>query len=101
MRNAPGRVRDAIVDILSKSPKPLAVGEIAERVSGLIGPTPDSSVRSYLRLNTPARFAREARGLYRIRAVSSGDMQLETSSDETLGEPFRFGKAQTLLRRLL
>jgi site-specific DNA-methyltransferase (adenine-specific) len=41
--------------------------EIAESVTALIGETSQSSVRSYVQLNTPATFERESRGFYRLR----------------------------------
>jgi DNA modification methylase len=65
-RYAPGRVRDAIVQVLSLTSQPLTVKEIEERVCKIIGPAPTSSVRSYLRLNTPELFIRENRGVYRV-----------------------------------
>ena len=64
-RNAPGRVRDAIIRVLDEAVGPLSVGQITSRVNANIGDTPASSVRSYLRLNTPGLFVREGRGLYR------------------------------------
>ncbi len=64
---APGEVRDAVRKVLSVSAKPLSVRQIQERVTQLIGPTPTSSVRSYLRLNTPQSFVRQDRGVYTVR----------------------------------
>lgn len=66
-RNAPGRVRDAIFAVFSSASSPLSVREIEEKVEFLIGQTPKSSVRSYLRLNTPDQFVREKRGVYRAK----------------------------------
>lgn len=43
------------------------VAEIAEGVSQRIGPTPSSSIRSYLRLNTPKLFRKIDRGHYVVR----------------------------------
>ncbi len=90
IKYAPGEVRDAIRKILSVSAKPLSVRQIQERVQQLIGPTPTSSVRSYLRLNTPQLFIREDRGVYVARgevaaAPSPSNVavnQLETPSPE-------------------
>lgn len=65
-RYQPGQVRDAIYGALASAARPLSVAEIEEEVSRRIGPTPSSSVRSYLRLNTPALFARMARGRYAL-----------------------------------
>ncbi|MDE2780304.1 MAG: DNA methyltransferase [Chloroflexota bacterium] len=87
-KNAPGRVRDAIIQVLDESTEPLSIGQISARVSENIGETPTSSVRSYLRLNTPGLFLREGRGLYR----SSNPRLTEEASRGPVGkrqEPFR------------
>ena len=65
MSVAPGQVRDSIVAYLS------AVGnasleEIYGFVGAELGEVPASSVRSYLNLNTPGRFARTAKGRYSL-----------------------------------
>jgi DNA modification methylase len=92
-RSAPGRVRDAILEILSKSPRPVPVKEIVDRVSRMIGDTPDSSVRSYLRLNTPRVFARQARGLYSVQVATPVEVQLEFEAPPCQERSFSFGKA--------
>ena len=74
-KNPPGQVRDAIIRVLEKSASPLTVKEITERVAGEIGAIPASSVRSYLRLNTPGTFVRESRGLYRVRDYPANPRQ--------------------------
>ena len=66
----PGSVRDAIIHTLSRSNSPLKIKAIHDGVERLLGPTPASSVRSYLRLNTPELFVREQRGRY---TVNRGD----------------------------
>jgi DNA modification methylase len=66
-RYAPGRVRDAILQVLETNPNPQSLDEIKSSVCRLIGPTPTSSVRSYLSLNTPGLFCRESRGLYCLK----------------------------------
>jgi site-specific DNA-methyltransferase (adenine-specific) len=63
-RLPPGRVRDAIIDTVKEAQHPLSVKEIAARVNQRLGEVPTSSVRSYLRLNTPELFVRESRGFY-------------------------------------
>lgn len=65
-RTPPGRVRDAIVHVLEQRAEGASVAEISGEVSRLIGPVPASSVRSYLRLNTPELFARMERGQYTL-----------------------------------
>ncbi len=67
VRFPPGRIRDAIVSVLSFTSEPLSVRDIENRVAQIIGPTPTSSIRSYLRLNTPDLFAREERGFYTLQ----------------------------------
>ena len=69
-KRRPGEVRDAIMTVLSAKPEGATVLEIEERVSGLIGDAAPSSIRSYLRLNTPSIFVRPARGLYALKESS-------------------------------
>ncbi|MEI7900558.1 MAG: DNA methyltransferase [bacterium] len=63
-RLPPGRVRDAIIDTVKQAQRPLSVKEIADTVKQHLGDVPTSSIRSYLRLNTPELFVRETRGFY-------------------------------------
>ncbi|MBI4331905.1 MAG: site-specific DNA-methyltransferase [Chloroflexi bacterium] len=91
-RYAPGQVRDAIIQVLSLTSKPLSVSEIQERVSCIIGSTPDSSVRSYLRLNTPDLFVRETRGMYAVQTTPGG-VQKGFPDLQPWREPARFGKS--------
>lgn len=72
-RYSPGQVRDSILEVVASAPAALSVKQITEQVCRLLGPAPSSSVRSYLRLNTPGLFVREARGLYRIAAPKALD----------------------------
>ena len=58
-----------------------------------MGSTPESSVRSYLRLNTPDLFCREKRGVYRLRQGYAGGWQRPLTSTETWNEPFHYGRA--------
>jgi site-specific DNA-methyltransferase (adenine-specific) len=94
LRNQPGRVRDAIFEVMSNTSKGLSVKEIENRVCQVIGPTPTSSVRSYLRLNTPELFVREARGLYRIRGADSHGVQGEFAQMQTWQDPFSIGNVK-------
>ncbi len=95
-RNAPGRVRDAIIQVLSLELNSLSVKEIEEKVCRLIGPTPTSSVRSYLRLNIPGLFLRETRGLYRAGQNALAGIQRELIQTQTWREPFCIGQAKLL-----
>lgn len=95
-RNSPGQVRDAIFQVLSLTSKPLSVKEVESRVIQLTGPTPPSSIRSYLRLNTPEIFVREERGVYRLQARHSENghgVQREIFSSEQWKDSFVFGKS--------
>ncbi|MFN2622446.1 MAG: site-specific DNA-methyltransferase [Chthoniobacterales bacterium] len=66
-KRKPGAVRDAIIDALSYRPRGATVADITQEVSARIGETPTSSIRSYLRLNTPRVFTKVDRGHYRVR----------------------------------
>ena len=92
-RYAPGQVRDAIIHVLSLSSRPLSVKEIDDRVSRMIGPTPNSSVRSYLRLNTPDLFVREARGMYTVQRPAAAGVQKDLFDVRSWREPARFGES--------
>ncbi len=93
-RYPPGRVRDAVIVVLAQSSQPLSVKEIEERVGQMIGPTPRSSVRSYLRLNTPELFLREKRGVYSARTEETNGKQRELPNIRTWKDPFTVGRAQ-------
>ena len=94
-RYSPGKVRDAILHIMSQSIVPMSVNDIELRVNQIVGPTPSSSVRSYLRLNTPNIFIREDRGIYRLkdneRKPTNGDCQTTNWC-----EPFKFGQSSLI-----
>ncbi len=94
IRNAPGQVRDAIVKTLSLSPRSLSVRQIEISVRQDIGEVPSSSIRSYLRLNTPSLFAREARGLYRLRVSGQSAPDVATSRTGVVVDSFRYAKAE-------
>ncbi len=95
-RRRPGEVRDAIVQVLERRQQAATLHEITNDVVQLIGPVPPSSVRSYLRLNTPALFLRMDRAQY----VLNGFEDLRRSSlqvDRTEHKQFRFGQASMVL----
>lgn len=63
-------------------------------VTRLIGPTPSSSIRSYLRLNTPPLFVREDRGLYsNAAATASGAPSPSCEGGSPSRRPFQTGRA--------
>lgn len=92
-RYRPGRVRDAICGALAIADRPLSVQEIEDHVTRIIGPTPSSSVRSYLRLNTPRLFVRQSRGSYALRARAETGLQPDLFQSVDWREPFHIGKA--------
>ena len=90
----PGQVRDAIVHVLSSQEGSLPAREIEKEVSQLLGASCSSSVRSYLRLNTPDMFVREARGVYQLRLDYDPAEQPAPAAAVEQRQPFHFGKAQ-------
>ena len=92
-RNAPGQVRDAIIRVMRFTSDGLSAKQIVERVDKVNGPTPESSVRSYLRLNSPELFVREGRGIYRLREDYGGGLQSPMVGRSEWEKPFRFGDA--------
>ena len=63
-KRRPGQVRDAIIEVLMANPTGAVLETIQSEVTERIGQVPASSIRSYLRLNTPGMFARSDRGQY-------------------------------------
>lgn len=92
-KQPPGRVRDAIIKVLKDSEAPLTVARIEAGVRKEIGETPTSSIRSYLRLNTPGLFVREARGVYRTGVHQSSPRQPRLEQIEAWEAPFAYGKS--------
>jgi DNA modification methylase len=82
VKHPPGRVRDAIMQVLSLTSTGLSVKQIEERATKVIGLTPPSSVRSYLRLNTPGLFVREDRGVYSVGPQHPGIQVRLIGADE-------------------
>ena len=89
-KNAPGRVRDAILDVLSESPTSLSVATIIAEVQKQVRDAPPSSVRSYLRLNTPELFVRETRGAYRASRLASNPWQKSFPEIDKREDSFSF-----------
>lgn len=69
VRRRPGEVRDAIVQVLEGRPQGATVQQISIEVSEVLGAVPPSSIRSYLRLNTPTLFARMDRAQYVLKGL--------------------------------
>jgi len=97
VKKSPGLVRDAIMSILSESGRPMSVSEIERNVEILIGPTSGSSVRSYLRLNSPRIFARSGHGVYTIASGPQGSFDSTSILGKNKVESVELGKA-TLIK---
>ncbi len=96
MRRRPGEVRDAIVQVLNERATSANVQQITEGVVELIGDVAPSSVRSYLRLNTPALFARMDRAQYSIAGLEDG-MPAPKNAAQSVFESFQHGRAALVL----
>lgn len=95
-KRRPGEVRDAILSILKARPSGVSLQTIEQQVADLIGNSARSSVRSYLRLNTPSIFVRTARGHYGLRTSTSLRTHKVAESRPDYRRSFMFGKALTL-----
>ncbi len=82
-KRRPGEVRDAIITVLASRLHGATVPEIEEGVRQIIGQAVPSSVRSYLRLNTPEVFERTGRGHYSLRGVAG----VKETQSQYLPEP--------------
>lgn len=80
MSIAPGVIRDSILDYLAAMGSDASTDEIAAAVRHRVGDVPQSSVRSYLSLNTPKTFERTGRGRYRLKMA--GNHGRETFKDK-------------------
>ncbi len=92
-KRQPGIVRDAILSVLSDTKTPMTVSEIERNVEILLGPTPRSSIRSYLRLNTPGLFSKDERGVYHRPKPTASISQSGSASQSSWNEPYSFGKS--------
>ena len=88
---AAGRVRDAIFRIMSPAPCGLSATQIADRIGSDLGSVPESSIGSYLSLNTPHAFIRESRGVYRLGASDGADFQ-RPLFENAKEKPLSFGR---------
>ena len=72
-RRAPGKVRDSVIEALTLQPGAASIKRIHARVEQLSGgPVPESSVRSYLRLNEGTMVYRTSRGEYSLFPMDDG-----------------------------
>lgn len=92
-KRRPGEVRDAILSVLTARPAGAPLHTIEQHVADLIGHSARSSVRSYLRLNTPLIFTRTARGHYGIKATTRARASKVAESRPDYWRNFSFGKS--------
>lgn len=93
MKRRPGEVRDAILQVLSSCPAGASIGQIEGGVHALIGAAPSSSIRSYLRLNTPELFARTERAQYVLREFQQPPLQFEKPIKTPSEKVHKFGNS--------
>jgi hypothetical protein len=79
-KHSRGAVRNAIISYLSQQPKGATIPDIQENVVTLIGSTPKSSIRSYLRLKTGTLFQRIDRGRYRLAVFKAHQKSKDANS---------------------
>lgn len=98
MRRRPGEVRDAIVQVLEGRRVGVTLQQITGEVGQLIGEVPASSVRSYLRLNTPELFVRTDRAQYVLSGFESEHGLRSAAAAAAGGEAeFTYGRATLVL----
>lgn len=95
-KRRPGEVRDAILSVLTARPAGASLRTIEQQVADLIGNAAHSSVRSYLRLNTPSIFVRTARGHYGLKTSTSLRANRIAESRPNHERSFAFGRAVVL-----
>lgn len=93
-KRRPGEVRDAIFSALTARPGGASLQVIEQYVVDLIGDGARSSVRSYLRLNTPSIFVRTARGQYGLKVASQSRAVRIGESCPEYRRRFSFGSAE-------
>jgi DNA modification methylase len=91
MRRRPGEVRDAIVGVLEGRGRGASVNEITAEVIELIGDVAPSSIRSYLRLNTPTLFAKMDRAQYALAGFDAAPTTVSAVAPSAAS--FQFGRA--------
>jgi site-specific DNA-methyltransferase (adenine-specific) len=93
MKRKPGEVRDAIISSLINYPAGASVSEIQSSVAGIVGKVAPSSVRSYLRLNTPEIFVRSDRGRYQLREETLNPYAVAKDEDASTLPRCEFGRS--------
>ena len=92
-RRSPGQVRDAIIEYLGERKNEASITEIIQNVEIRLGcKTAPSSVRSYLRLNTPEIFERIKEGWYRLGETSTSMLPFENPASQPIEPVFQYGR---------
>jgi DNA modification methylase len=92
-RLQPGMVRDAVIDFLRNRGASASVAEICDGVRSALGQAvPNSSVRSYLNLNTPTSFVRTTHGRYELASRKAVPILSLFEAAEP-NEAFRYGRS--------
>lgn len=92
-KRRPGEVRDAIVDFLQANRKAASLRQIEVAVRSRLGDVPSSSIRSYLRLNTPRMFARMERAKYALNGQLHASIAPPLAPKVESRRPFEYGKS--------
>lgn len=92
-RRRPGEIRDAIISVLSDRFESATVSEIEKNVEERIGAISSSSIRSYLRLNTPELFARTDRASYVLKENLNAQLAFGDDSTRDTSPAYTYGNA--------
>ena len=95
-KHRPGEIRDAILEALITASAPMSIREIEEAVADRVPNASSSSVRSYLRLNTPDLFTRPTRAHYLLREQAAFTYSSDAIQQNEPLEIFEHGKASLI-----
>ncbi len=79
-KRRPGEIRDSILSVLVARPEGATPSEIEHAVKAVMGDVKSSSIRSYLRLNSPELFLRSRRGFYLLRSSAASVQEAPSKS---------------------
>ena len=96
-KRRPGEIRDSILSVLGSKPEGATPAEIEHAVKAVLGDVKPSSIRSYLRLNSPGLFVRSRRGYYLLRnSVAPAQRAPHAEAlpaDVSENEPYHMGRS--------
>lgn len=92
----PGQVRDALLECLTRvGAEGATIHDLQSDASTLLGrAVSPSSIRSYLRLNTPGKFQRVRRGKYRLTTATIEVSQLQRGAELSGSMVMQHGRAR-------